>query len=226
MPDVQRKVSMQTILIPVLIILIVVVSLALILGLSIGLGWVLTLITPFTLFEGSLLGMIAVLAVGLIWFRLLRALPPFEPDRENNMLGDDEDEYDEEPEIPESRFWRKPEERTWENWFRYILANAIYEDVWGAGGWIGNLDERQQEDLSIRLATTALEALKKRAAQTRKLRLTPEMLRQQLVKEGQRPYDDDVLDLTVASVNIELIYLQDDLREVARNRLWDRSAMT
>lgn len=218
---------MQTILIPVLIILIVVVSLALILGLSIGLGWVLTLITPFTLFEGSLLGMIAVLAVGLIWFRILRALPPFEPDRENNILGDDdEDEYDEEPEIPESRFWRKPEERTWENWFRYILANAIYEDVWGAGGWIGNLDEKQQEDLSIRLATTALEALKKRAAQPRKLRLTPEMLRQQLVKEGQRPYDDDVLDLTVASVNIELIYLEDDLREVAHNRLWDRPAMT
>jgi len=215
---------MQTILVAILIILILAVSLALILGLCIGLGWVLTLITPFTLFEGSLLGMIAGLAVGLIWFRLLRALPPFEPDRENNMLGDDE--YDEEPEIPESRFWRKSEERTWESWFRYILANAIYEDVWVAGGWIGNLDERQQMDLSIRLATASLEALKKRAAQTRKLRLTPEMLRQQLVKEGQRPYEDDVLDLAVTSVNIELTYLEDDLREVARNRLWDRPAMT
>lgn len=217
---------MQTILVPILIILVVVISLALILGVSVGLGWVLTLITPFTLFEGSLLSMIAILAVGLVWFRIIRAISPLEFDRENSMMGDDdEDEDDEELEISESRFWRKREERTWENWFRYILANAIYEDMWEAGGWIGNLDERQQENLAIRLATTTLEALKKRAAQAQKLRLTPEMLRQQLVKEGQRPYDDEVLDLTVTSVNIELTYLEHDLREVARDRLWDKPAI-
>ena len=55
---------MRLIGILLLVLLIVVVSLALVLGIAIGIGWVLTLILPFTLFEGSLLGIIASIIVG------------------------------------------------------------------------------------------------------------------------------------------------------------------
>jgi len=86
------------------------------------------------------------------------------------------------------------------------------------------MDEGQQQELSIRLADAALGTLKRRARRAKRLRVTRGMLQQQLVNEGQRPYDDELLDLTVAAVNAELVHLEEDLKEVARGRMWDQKA--
>jgi len=197
-------------------VVLAVISLVLILGISLGIGWVLTLILPFSLFEGMLLSMIAVLANGVLWY-VIYGLPPIDAlEGEENELADGA--------IPESRFWQTSEERTWENLFRYVLANSIYEAVVESWDWIGDMDEGQQQELSIRLADAALGALKRRARQAKRLRVTRGVLRQQLVNEGQRPYDDELLDLTVAVVNAELVPLEEDLREVARGRMWDEKA--
>jgi len=41
---------------------------------------------------------------------------------------------------------------------------------------------------------------------------------------GQRPYDDEVLDMAVTTVNADLVYLGEKMREVARRQLWDELA--
>jgi len=199
-----------------LIVVLVVIGLVLILGISLGIGWVLTLFLPFSLFEGALLSMIAGLASGALWYMILfSALAP--------EFGGEENEIEDEA-IPESRFWQTSGQRTWKNLFRYVLANSIYEDVVESRDWIGDMDEGQQQELSIRLADAALGALKRRARQAKRLRVTRGVLRQQLVNEGQRPYEDELLDLAVAAVNAELVYLEEDLKEVARGRMWDQKA--
>ena len=104
-----------------LIVLVVIISLALFIGLSLGIGWLLTLFLPFSLFEATLLGMLAAVVTGLVWYRIFRSLAVSE-----FLTDEDESEPDE---IPESRFWESPADRTWKNWFRYVLANSVYEDL-------------------------------------------------------------------------------------------------
>ncbi len=63
----------------ILFVLVVLAGFALliaaILGLGIGIGWLLTLFLPFTLFEGSVLGLIALAITGVIALRLFRGPP-------------------------------------------------------------------------------------------------------------------------------------------------------
>jgi hypothetical protein len=210
------KAMMRVVFFVVLIGAAVIISLAVTLGIPLGLGWILTRFLPFSLFEGTLLSLITLLAIGVFWYRVFSSTPDFGYEREEDEVED--------AGIPQNRFWRSSQERTWQNWFQYVLANGVYEDVADSPGWAGNMDEKQQQELSIRLADAALTALKRRAAQAKQLKLTRGMLKQELVRRGQRPYEDELLDLAVTAVNVELAYLEDDLREVARRRLWDNEA--
>jgi len=47
---------MRTLSLVLVILLLVIISLALFIGLSLGIGWLLTLFLPFSLFEATLLG--------------------------------------------------------------------------------------------------------------------------------------------------------------------------
>ena len=105
-----------------------------------------------------------------------------------------------------------------------MLADSIYEDVVESRGWMGGMDERQQQEQSIQLADAALGVLKRRARQAKGLRVTRRMLRQELVKAGRGPYEDELLDVAVAAVNVELVHLEEELREVARGQMWDEPA--
>ena len=53
-----------------IILLVILVSIALVLAWSIGLGWLLSHLVPFSLFEGSLLAMAASVIVGVIASRV------------------------------------------------------------------------------------------------------------------------------------------------------------
>jgi hypothetical protein len=137
------------------------------------------------------------------------------------------DEEETEPdlnEIPLSRFCRTDADRTWENLFRYEIANTVYAGFLDSPGRIGQMNERQLQELSIRLTDTAIAALKVKSPRTKRLRMTKGMLKHEMTKMGQQPYDDDILDTAVSAINDELIASQEELKEVIRGKSWDEPA--
>ena len=199
----------------ILIIIVIVISFALVLGVALGVGWILTLFLPFSLFEATLLGMIAAIAICTAWYNILRSVEPFGFDEEYEEPGlEDPDE------IPPSRFYRTDADRTWENWFRYILANVTYDDFLDLGGF-AQMNDRQLQELSIRLTDAAIAALKVKSSRTKRLRVTKGMLKHEMTKMGQQPYDDEILDTAISAINDELGDLQEDLRDVIRGKLWN-----
>jgi hypothetical protein len=196
-----------------LIVLVVIISLALFIGLSLGIGWLLTLFLPFSLFEATLLGMLATVVTGLVWYSIFRSLSVSE-----FMTDEDGSEPDE---IPESRFWQSPADRTWMNWFRYVLANSVYEDLLDSSAGLTMEKEGQLQECSIRLADAALGQLRTRSPRTKRLRVSKGMLKQQLTKMGHQSCDAEILDAAVAAINADLRYLDAPLRKAIRERLWD-----
>jgi hypothetical protein len=209
--------GMMAALLPIIIIVVLVIlSFALVIGLSLGLGWLLTLFLPFSLFEATLLGMVAAGVTGVVWRNIFRAAPPFDYEEE----GEDEAEVEE---IPQTRFWKTSTDQTWENWLRYVMANSIYQGFFDSPDEPA-LDEEQLQDIAIRLADAALGSLRARSPRTKRLKVNKAMLKQQMSKMGQQPYTDDILNTAVASVNMELVYLDEALKEVMRRRLWNQPA--
>ena len=204
----------------ILITLVIVVSFAIVFGVALGVGWILTLFLPFSLFEATLLGMITTTIMWALWRNILSPIGDFGSyyDEEDD---DEEPEFEDLDEISPSRFYRTDTDRTWENWFRYVIANTIYEDILDSPGWIGQMKEGQLQEMSIRLADAAVAALKRKSPRTKRLRMTKEMLKHEMTQMGQQPYDDDILDTAVSAINDELIASQEELREVIREKSWD-----
>jgi len=201
----------------ILIIIVLVISFALVFGVALAVGWILTLFLPFSLFEATLLGTITAIVTGVIWYNILRLAGAF------NFYEEYEEEEAEPDldEIPMSRFCRTDADRTWENWFRYVIANTIYEDFLDSPGLIPQMNERQLQELSIRLTEAAIAALKRKSPRTKRVRMTKGMLKHEMTRMGQQPYDDDILDTAVSAINVELVSSQEELREVIRERSWD-----
>lgn len=201
----------------ILIIIVLVISFALVFGVALAVGWILTLFLPFSLFEATLLGTITAIVTGVIWYNILRLAGAF------NFYEEYEEEEAEPDldEIPMSRFCRTDADRTWENWFRYVIANTIYEDFLDSPGLIPQMNERQLQELSIRLTDAAIAALKRKSPRTKRVRMTKGMLKHEMTRMGQQPYDDDILDTAVSAINVELVSSQEELREVIRERSWD-----
>ena len=204
----------------ILIIIVLVISFALVFGVALAVGWILTLFLPFSLFEATLLGTITAIDTGVIWYNILRLAGAF------NFYEEYEEEEAEPDldEIPMSRFCGTDADRTWENWFRYILANTTYEDLLDSPGWIGQMNEEYLQELSIRLTDTAIAALKRKSPRTKQLRVTKGVLKHEMTKMGQQPYDDDILDTAVSAINAELISFQAELRKVIREKSWEEPA--
>jgi len=209
---------LPTILVIILIIVLIVASFALVMGIALGVGWVLTRFLPFSLFEATLLGMIAAFVTLTIWRNVLSSATT---DFRSVEEEEPESDFDE---IPLSRFCRTDADQTWENWFRYTIANTVYEGFLDSPGRIGQMNDRQLQELSIRLTDAAIAALKTKSPHTRRLRATKGMLKHEMTKMGQQPYDDDILDTAVSAINDELDSSQEELREVIRDRLWDEPA--
>jgi hypothetical protein len=207
---------LPTILMVILIIVLIVISFALVFGIALGLGWVLTRFLPFSLFEATLLSMIAALVTWTIWRNILSSV-------QDSGFEEEETEPDLN-EIPLSRFCKTDADRTWENLFRYEIANTVYEDFLDSPGRTGQMNERQLQELSIRLTDAAIAALKTKSPRTKRLRVSTGMLKHEMTKMGQQPYDDDILDTAVSAINDELIASQEELREVIRRKSWDEPA--
>ncbi len=200
----------------ILIILgLVILLLALVLGIAIGLGWLLTLFLPFTLFEGTILVMAASAIIGTVGYNLVRALSDFE----DEDADEEEDEYYDD--IPASRFFKTAKERTWETWCRYEIANDIYVEFQAAPKRITPMGDRQLQELAIRLADTAVAILKAKSSRAKRLEITKAALERQMTKSGQRPYDDDILGLAVDAIGESVSYYYEDFIAVIQGRLWN-----
>ena len=204
---------MRTILSAVVTIALTVTILALIVGISLAVGWLLTIFLPFSLFEGTLLAMIAGIATGTIWRRIM--------DSPSISRPEEEAIYSEPDGIPQSRFWESGADRTWGKLFRYVLANSIYKDLLYSPRWEGEVEGEQLQETSILLADAAVEVLKTKSPRAKRLRVSRAMLKRKMVQMEQLPYDDDVLDVAVAAMNLELAHHHEELVEVITGRLWD-----
>ncbi len=204
---------MGAILPGLLTVIIVIISLALVLGIFLLIGWLLTLFLPFSLFEGALLSMIASLIIGII-YTIVRF-----------GASGEEDEHDVvEDEIPGDRFWNTPAERTWENWFRYIIANSVYEDLTDLPHWEEVMGEADLQSLCIGLADASLEILKAKSPRATRMRVSKGSLKHEMVKMGHPAYQDGILNPAVAAVNVALMPVEGLLRQIVREQTWDEPA--
>ena len=205
-----------------LILAVVIISLALVLGFAVGIGWLLTLFLPFSLFEASLLGLIASVIVGTFWYNFLQAVPIGLKQGEYDY-DEDEDEDDEEyDQIPTSRFYKTEADKTWEAWFRFQIANSIYIEFQDAEQPVAPMGEKQLQELAIRLADITIFLLKSKSPRAKQLEISVPALKRQMNQMGQRPYDDDILELAAEAINEELDYHYEDIIVVIRSKMWHK----
>ncbi len=110
----------------VITLLLILAGMALVLVWSIGLGWLLSHLLPFSLFEGSLLAMAASVIVGYVASRILGSLelPLIEPETPLEQPVDLPSYA-----IPHTRFYPTEPDKSWEAWFRLELANRLYDTL-------------------------------------------------------------------------------------------------
>ncbi|MCB0077954.1 MAG: hypothetical protein KDD73_11125 [Anaerolineales bacterium] len=185
---------------------------------ALGLGWLLTLILPFSLFEGALLVAMAFVVVSVWANALIRSSFPAASDF---PFDDDEWELEDEPILGEAHFWQRPEEKTWTNWLRMIVANTVYKNMVSSEGWIGEMAEPRQEQIAMELTDGAIQTIKSQARRGRDMRVSRTSLRNALREAGQKPYDDALLDMVVHSINGQLFALTPLLNRIEREKSWD-----
>ncbi len=201
-----------------IVLMAVLVAQVVALAWALGIGWLLTLFLPFSLFEGTLLGLISV---GMVAFALQRILSseisPFSDyEDEDGELFDILNGYEV---IPENRFYKDKASRTWEAWVKHEIANGIYEEMQDSDVSFASMGKQQLQELAIRLADIGIAVLKTKA-KNRTLRVTVANLRSRMKKINQRPYDNDILELAVEAINDELEY--EETIDVVRGKLWNQ----
>lgn len=199
------------------ILLVISLGIGLLILWSAGLSWLLIKLLPFTLFEGAILVLLSTLFMLYAASRIFSDLPmpSNRPETSDEMLFAPDDD------IPADRFWQKEDEKTNEAWFRYAIANELYEDL--SDMELDNtLGKAQQKELAIRLSDIMVALLKERRFRkgTRRISITVPQLQAQMEKMGQRPYDLDILETAVSSVNIRLSY-DEDLADIILDKTWD-----
>lgn len=205
-------------LLVLIVFLVGLLCVAMIMGWSVGVGWLLIKITPFTLFEASLLVMIASIVVGYGAIKIMTTnvttpspSPHFPPPLED------------EPEpIPAQRFYKTEAQKTNEAWFRYEMANSIYWDFEQDNDINTTMNDTEMKELAIRLSEVLVGALKSQKPK-RSGRVTVTQMKKQMDKMGQRPYDDDIMLTAVAGIN-EMFDYDDELVEIVQEQSWDEMA--
>ncbi len=186
-----------------------IIMIGLVLVWSMFLGWVLTLILPFELFEGSLL---AMFASGLGLYIFLNG--PKSEDTWEDVAHSSHD-------IPVDRFFTSEAERTWENWAHYEVANAIaYEFKQSLKA--GMLNDTQLEELAIRLSAAGIAILKRKSPRATTLAATSSQLQAQSKRMELQPYDEDIMRAAVNGINLALTAAPVEF--AVRKKVWKQPA--
>lgn len=196
-------------------------------ALTVGVGRALQRIVPtFSLFEATLLSLLFGLVTGYILRGLVRLFVPIEL-REQAPVDPAEpakeavaaESYHT---IPAERFYHSEAERTWEAWLRSELANDIYIEFQEKPNTVSNLNSVQIQDLAIRMADAGLNIIKRETGRARRLKTSLKDLRQELNEMGQRHYEDAVLRLALAAINMNMNFFGDKLRELIGTQRWNQ----
>lgn len=184
-----------------------------ILGWSIIVGWILTQVFAFSLFEGTLLAMVAS---GLAGYLILSTvLDRLTEAAESYTDWEEEDEDN----IPPERFFPTPAQRTWEAWFRFQVANTIYSEL-RQNHPTTAMDKPQKQELSIRLSEICITALKSKPTKAKNYHLSIGDLQNQMTTMELKPYDDDLLQVAADATNLSLVL--PPAETVIRERLWNQ----
>jgi hypothetical protein len=197
---------------------------AILVGWSTGIGWIVTKLLPFTLFEATLLVMLSSLVAGYLVYRLMNLpnelddLPDFDDFSPESLTTMDDG-------IPPERLATPDTEDSDEHWFRYQIANEIYDDLQDDLNLAKSMGDAQIKELAIRLTDVVTAVFQSRAPKPRSKRVsvTIAQLRKQMNKMKLRPYDDDILETAVSAVNIRLSY-DEELADIVRYQTWDELA--
>jgi len=202
------------------ILIIFVFGVALFIGVSLGIGKLLAYFLPFNFFEGTLLAMVALFAVGSAFVAFFRAAPLGET-LSSNRLGIESDyKY-----IPEDRVYKSDADHTWENHYRHEMANQIYAEFQEAPAQLSSMGDKQMQELALRLSEIALEILKVKSPRATKLNITRAALIKQMKKIDQQPYSDDILETAIEGINEFIFENYDDLRESIESKDWQEKAL-
>ncbi len=190
---------------------------------SVGVGWLVTKLLPFTLFEATLLGMLASLLAIYTIVRLMNLSS--EAELEDTAVSDTFPPGSfvlPEDSIPASRFIQSEEDETEESWFRYQIANDIYDDLLAELDLENSMGETQIKELAVRLTDVVTAVCKARPKKSRSQRvtITVAQLKKQMDKMGLRSYDNDILKTTANAVNERLSY-DDELADIVRQKTWN-----
>lgn len=218
------KIVLGGLIIIILIIGITLAAIAALIGWSAGVGWIVTRFLPFTLFEATLLGMIASI---FVFFFIPRILSIF---IDEGKQGFSEEESNGSPYaaalpaeegISPDRFVQSEEDETDEAWFRYQIANDIYDDLLAKLDLDATMGETQVKALAVRLVDVVTTAFKSRPKKPghQRVTITVAQLKKQMDKMDLRPYDDDILTTTANAVNERLAY-DDELADIVRRKTW------
>jgi hypothetical protein len=207
-----------------------VLLLAIVLVISLGLGWLLTLIVPLALFEGTTL---ILLAMGFTLY-LVRSvvqsafshdlgLGPFATDVLDNPVA-----YSRGHDWPikPPRFRQENTDDTWKNYFHYVVANQLYLEMEKEREIVPQIAEPQRKELAVRLADIAIETLIRLKPQNGEYRVTITALKREISRRGLKTFDKSLLQMTMYVVNagIQQEYL---LYEVVADGLWaDKCSLT
>jgi hypothetical protein len=202
----------------VISLLLLLVGMALVLVWSIGLGWLLSHLLPFSLFEGSLLAMAASVIVGYVASRILDslALPWLEPEPPEQLV--DLPSYA----IPHTRFYPSEPDKTWEAWFCFELANRLYDALAASPRVTGRLDKSQRQELAVRLADVGIALLKAKTGRGRQVRTRLADWQAQMANQGLTPYDEALLRLAMTTLHNTLAAPL--FERVVRAKLWEQPA--
>lgn len=204
-----------------LILLIAAIALTVVLAFGLGLGWLLSRLFGFTLFEGSVLALMAgaITAGGAIIF--LRGPSPSGSARSSGVGSDDEDDDEGFIVIPPGRF-TATSGRSFQTWCEYELSNAIYLAFQHEPKQVAFMNASQQQELAIRLGQSAVAVLKGKSPRGSSLQITRAQIERQLRQTGQMPYDDALMEIAVGAVN-EAVALNDhDYEHIIKMRLWNQ----
>jgi hypothetical protein len=213
---------LTTILIILLVILVVVLAIGLVLLWAMGWGWLLARFSPLSLFEASLLIMLPSLLIvnriASFFGDILTSFEPSSSSSEDRYELDEVDDYFNDEEIypiPLKQL-TKGKEPLGEDVVMLEFANGIYNRLTEEGK-VGFMGDAQVRQLAIRLAEFAVKILKNKRGGGYRISLTA--VKKQMEKDGQRPYDTDILNLAVEEVN-ELLASDEDVIMVTRSKSW------
>lgn len=201
-----------------LIILVGLLGLGVVSAILIGLGWVLMQIVPdFTLFEATV---VMILTAVITMIVLSRTISFFMELGESPTPVMPQFEDDSDTIIPVTRFADTMDEYDGEAYFSHHMANAIFDSLSELPRTAGLNNEQQIRELAVRLTVPAVNILKRRRKRARKITISITAMKKELDRMGLKPYDNDILETAVITINSSLEETE-ELRMIVNDHEWD-----